>query len=65
MTERTFCQQLLRKEKALEKHVTCEAVHCHSSLFEHEAIVSITQPPTVFLHMQVPVTLKSSILFKL
>uniref|UniRef100_A0A9L0K6P1 BCL2 interacting protein 3 like n=1 Tax=Equus asinus TaxID=9793 RepID=A0A9L0K6P1_EQUAS len=47
-TEHTFCQHLLRERKALEKLVTCEVVYCHSSLFELETIVSMTQPAPSF-----------------
>ena len=45
-------------KKPLEKRVTCEVVYCHSSFFELETIVSMTQPTTLFLHTQAPVILK-------
>lgn len=64
-TEHTFRQHLLKERTAPEKRVTCEVVYCHSSLFELETIVSMTQPTALFLHIQVLVTLKSSILFRL
>ncbi|XP_054573179.1 BCL2/adenovirus E1B 19 kDa protein-interacting protein 3-like isoform X1 [Eptesicus fuscus] len=63
-TEHIFCQHLL-KARSPGTRAPCEVVYCHSRLFELETIVSMTQPTVLFLHSQAPVTLKSSILFKL
>lgn len=53
------------KEKPLKKYEICEVVYYYRSLLELETTVSMTQLTTLFLHIQVSGTLKSSTLFKL